>query len=85
MTSLLIYILFKKQKLLKRKKREMPNDNVFPMWHQDWQSIKAGEGCECERAACTSQTPLEMYSGDSQAPRFICWQTPEVCIYSGFY
>eukprot|EP00064_Thunnus_orientalis_P001615 superscaffoldBa00000111_g1618 len=27
---------------------------------QDWQSIKAGEGCKCERAACTTQAPLEM-------------------------
>ncbi|KAG7216323.1 hypothetical protein INR49_021727 [Caranx melampygus] len=36
---------------------------------QDWQPIKAGQSCECQRAACTTQTPLEMYSRDSQAPQ----------------
>lgn len=59
------------------------NDRVLPCWKQDWQPIKAGQGCECERAACTPQTPLEMHSGDTQTPRLLCWQSSEVRVHSG--
>lgn len=52
--------------------KNMPNDIIFPCDHQDWQPIKAGQGCKCERAACTTQTPLEMYSRRSQTPRLFC-------------
>ncbi|KAG8000135.1 Choline O-acetyltransferase, partial [Nibea albiflora] len=41
---------------------------------QDWQSIKAGQGCECERAPCTTQTSLEMYARDSQTPRLFFYK-----------
>ncbi|TNN80943.1 Choline O-acetyltransferase [Liparis tanakae] len=45
---------------------------------QDWQPVKAAQGCKCERAACTTQAPLEMYSRDSQASRLFCRHTTEV-------
>lgn len=54
--------------------------NYFPIWQQDRQPFKAGQSCECERAACTTKTSLEMYSRNSQTHSQFCWQTTEVCL-----
>lgn len=55
------------------------------MLNQDWQPIQAGQGCKCERAACASETPLEMHTRDSQTPGFLCRQTAEVWSNSGVH
>lgn len=58
-------------------------------WHglcsglnQDWQPVQAGQGCECERAAGTSATALEMHARHSPLLGCLHRQTAEVWFHS---